>query len=305
MHRLRTTVFQTLHSLTLHKFRVLLNLLGLICGVSSVIAMLAITEGARLDTQRQFTALGATQIIIHSLQPIDDVDPAEQPAQDGDSVTFGLTEADLDRIVSIPNVTSATTVRANRDKEIDSSPEPIHLSQITVTIDSMENVNRADQSLDRILGNFHPRHDYSITVPRHLLRQAQSIERNYDVVLGSITSIALLAGGIGIMNIMLATVSARTREIGIRRALGARRRDIIEQFLIEATVISSSGGLIGVLVGMAVPPLYSELSGIPVVIRPWSPIIAFLIAVAIGVVFGVYPAHRAAMLDPVDALRTE
>ena len=99
MHRLRTTFFQALHSLTLHKFRVLLNLLGLICGVSSVIAMLAITEGARLDTQRQFTALGATQIIIHSLEPIDDVDPAEQPAQDGDSVTFGLTEADLDRIV--------------------------------------------------------------------------------------------------------------------------------------------------------------------------------------------------------------
>ena len=125
------------------------------------------------------------------------------------------------------------------------------------------------------------------------------------MVSGSIVSISLLAGGIGIMNIMLATVSARTREIGIRRALGARRRDIIEQFLIEATVISSSGGLIGVLVGMAVPPFYSQLSGIPVVIRPWSPFIAFVIAVSIGVIFGVYPAHRAAMLDPVDALRAE
>ena len=107
------------------------------------------------------------------------------------------------------------------------------------------------------------------------------------------------------MNIMLATVSERTREIGIRRAIGAHRRDIIEQFLIETTVMSSSGGLIGVLLGVAAPPLVSYLSGIPVVIRPWSPIIAFLIAVTIGIVFGVYPARRAAMLDPVEALRTE
>ena len=107
------------------------------------------------------------------------------------------------------------------------------------------------------------------------------------------------------MNIMLATVSERTREIGIRRALGAKRRDIIEQFLIETTVMSASGGIIGVLLGLAVPPLVARVSGIPVVIRPWSPIVAFLIAVLIGVIFGVYPARRAAMLDPVEALRSE
>jgi putative ABC transport system permease protein len=156
-----------------------------------------------------------------------------------------------------------------------------------------------------MLAQFHPKHDYSIAVPVELLKQAETTERTYKVVLGSIVSISLLAGGIGIMNIMLATVSARTREIGIRRAVGARRRDIIEQFMIEATVISSSGGLIGVMMGMVVPPLYSQISGIPVVIRPWSPIIAYLIAVSIGVVFGVYPAYRAAMLDPVDTLRVE
>jgi putative ABC transport system permease protein len=107
------------------------------------------------------------------------------------------------------------------------------------------------------------------------------------------------------MNIMLATVSERTREIGIRRALGARRRDIVEQFLIECTVMSSSGGIIGVLIGIGVPPVVSHVSGMPVVIRPWSPAIAFLIALSIGVIFGVYPARRAAMLDPVEALRTE
>ena len=158
-------------------------------------------------------------------------------------------------------------------------------------------------ALDSMLGQFHPKKDYAITVPLELLEKAEATQRIFNLVLGSIASISLLVGGIGIMNIMLATVSERTREIGIRRALGARRRDIIEQFLIETTVMSASGGLIGVLLGVAAPPLVSYLSGMPVVIRPWSPIIAFLIAVTIGVVFGVYPARRAAMLDPVEALR--
>jgi putative ABC transport system permease protein len=142
-------------------------------------------------------------------------------------------------------------------------------------------------------------------VPLELLEKAEATQKIFNLVLGSIASISLLVGGIGIMNIMLATVSERTREIGIRRAVGARRRDIVEQFLIETTVMSASGGLIGVVIGVAVPPLVSYLSGIPVVIRPASPIIAFLIAVTIGIVFGVYPARRAAMLDPVEALRTE
>jgi ABC-type antimicrobial peptide transport system permease subunit len=306
MRRLHTKVVQALRNLTMHKFRVLLNLLGLIFGVSSVIAMLAITEGARLYNQRQFAALGATSIIIRSVQPADDVDPSKDQTNNRDTLNLGLTTADFDRIMStIPTVVSATSLREHRKREGNSSADRIELAQITVTIDSMENVNHTALSLDRMFGQFHPQHDYSIVVPVELLRQAKATERTYNVVLGSIASIALLAGGIGIMNIMLATVSARTREIGIRRAVGARRRDIIEQFLIEATVVSSTGGLMGVLVGMAVPPIYSQISGIPVVIRPWSPIVAFLIAVSIGVIFGVYPAHRAAMFEPVEALRNE
>jgi ABC-type antimicrobial peptide transport system permease subunit len=306
MHRLSTTVLLALRNITLHKFRVLLNLLGLIFGVSSVISTMAITEGARLYTQRQFVARGATNIIVRSTQDGDDVGLSQHQTNDGDTLNFGLNYADFRRIMStIPTVVSATPVREDRKRERNSSDERIELSQVTVTIDTMEHVPRAAKSLDRMLRQFHPNHDYGITVPVELLQQAQATERNYDVVLGSIVSISLLAGGIGIMNIMLATVSARTHEIGIRRALGARRRDIIEQFLIETTVISSSGGLIGVLVGVAVPPLYSQLTGIPFVIRPWSPIIAFLIAVSIGVIFGIYPAQRAAMLDPVEALRND
>ena len=112
-------------------------------------------------------------------------------------------------------------------------------------------------------------------------------------------------GGIGIMNIMLATVTERTREIGIRRALGAKKKDITFQFLVETAVISATGGLIGVALGLAAPPIVAKFTGIPAVVQPWAPLLAFAIAVFTGVTFGLYPARRAASMDPVEALRTE
>jgi putative ABC transport system permease protein len=427
MHRLSTTIVLALRNLTLHKLRVFLTIIGLIFGVASVIAMLAIAEGASLEAQRQIAELGATNVIIRSNKPVDEVNPSKQQNNDSFIFKYGLTYKDFERIVgTVPTVVGATPLREFRqnvrhlefeiearivgvnpdfirltgqqvaegrfltdadlyycanvavlgsqtaeklfpygdpveqsirigedhfyrivgvtsykapsagtgsslaaqdfnkdvyiplstdrarfgevltnEKQGSYSAEKIELSQITVTVDAMENVKRTAEALDSMLQQFHPKHDYSITVPLELLEKAEATKRIFNLVLGSIASISLLVGGIGIMNIMLATVSERTREIGIRRALGARRRDIIEQFLIETTVMSSSGGLIGVLLGMVVPPLVAHLSGIPVVIRPWSPVIAFLIAVSIGVIFGVYPARRAAMLDPVEALRTE
>jgi len=174
-----------------------------------------------------------------------------------------------------------------------------------VAVNEMSNVKRTAEAIDSMLRQFHTKKDYTITVPLELLEKAEATKRIFNLVLGSIASISLLVGGIGIMNIMLATVSERTREIGIRRALGAKRRDIIQQFLIETTVMSGSGGLIGVILGLSVPPVVARLSGIPVVISAWSPIVAFLIAVMTGIVFGVYPARRAALLDPVEALRNE
>jgi putative ABC transport system permease protein len=140
---------------------------------------------------------------------------------------------------------------------------------------------------------------------RRDIQQIEASARHYSLLVGSIAGFAVLAGGTGIMAIMLLAVSKRTREIGVRRAIGARRRDIIAQFLIETTVVSCAGGLFGVLLGLAVTPVFSYFSGMPVVIRPWSPVIAFLVAVTIGVAFGVYPALRAAMVDPVDALRAD
>jgi putative ABC transport system permease protein len=122
-------------------------------------------------------------------------------------------------------------------------------------------------------------------------------------VLGSTAAISLLVGGIGIMNIMLASVSERTREIGIRRALGAKQADIIFQFLIETASLSLFGTAIGVIVGLAAPALVAYLSGMDTVVTLWSVVIASTVSITVGIVFGIYPARQAARLDPIEALR--
>ena len=184
--------------------------------------------------------------------------------------------------------------------------ERTQLSEITLTVHSEDLVPQTASMARRLL---EPRHrgsdDFEIQVPLELLRQAEHEKRIWNLVLGSIAGISLLVGGIGIMNIMLATVTERTREIGIRRALGARRRDITRQFLIESTVLSSTGGIIGVIVGIVIPLIVSSTSGLETVLRLWTVVLAFAISVGIGIVFGVYPAQRAARMDPIEALRHE
>ena len=143
-------------------------------------------------------------------------------------------------------------------------------------------------------------------VPYDLLLEAQRTARQFSIILGTIAAISLLVGGIGIMNIMLATVTERTREIGIRRALGAKRRDITQQFLIETVVLSGVGGLLGVTVGIAIPQIIVYF--IPdqkAIVTGSSVLLAFGISVAIGILFGLYPARRAALMDPIEALRHE
>jgi putative ABC transport system permease protein len=124
-------------------------------------------------------------------------------------------------------------------------------------------------------------------------------------VLGSIAGISLLVGGIGIMNIMLASVTERTREIGIRRAIGATRKQIIVQFLIETIVLSTIGGIVGLGIGIFIPLIITLLAGMPTVITPISIVLPLVISVGIGIVFGLYPAARAAEVDPIIALRHE
>ena len=182
--------------------------------------------------------------------------------------------------------------------------ERTQLSEITLTVADENMVSQTAAMARVLLGQTHRKgDDFEVMVPLELLRQAEHEKRIWNLVLGSIAGISLLVGGIGIMNIMLATVTERTREIGIRRALGARRRDITAQFLVETTVLSTTGGLVGILVGVAIPVVVSMFSEIETVLSSWSVLLAFGISVAIGIVFGVYPARRASLMDPIEALR--
>lgn len=413
-------------SLTLHKLRSFLTVLGLVFGVASVIVMLAIGEGASLEAQRQIESLGVRNIIVRSRKP-----PQENKQQDGTNDSFiliyGLTYDDLDRIQStVPTVTAVIPLREfpkdvrhlqyesparivgatpdyatmnslsistgrflrpidiemfrnvcvigselaeklfpvsnpvgrsiridekhfyriigvtnykapsagtgsslsaqefnrdvyipittdrmrfgellMRDEQGSFSAEKIELTQITVEVDGRENVKRTANVIESMLDQYHPRSDYAVTVPLELLERAEETKRIFNVLLGSTASISLLVGGIGIMNIMLATVTERTREIGIRRALGATQRNIVTQFLVETAVLSFVGGVLGVGLGLLTPRCVTWLSGRTTIVTFWSPMIALLVALAVGIGFGVYPARRAAQLDPIEALRAE
>ena len=180
------------------------------------------------------------------------------------------------------------------------------LSEITLTVTDQNLVSQTAAMARKIIEAHHPRtNDIEVQVPLELLQQAEEEKRIWNLVLGSIAGISLLVGGIGIMNIMLATVTERTREIGIRRALGAKRRDITIQFLVESVVLSSTGGLLGIAFGISVPLVVTYFSDIDSHIQWWTTPLTFAISVGIGAVFGVYPARQAALLDPIEALRHE
>jgi len=147
--------------------------------------------------------------------------------------------------------------------------------------------------------------DFEIAVPELLLRQEQRTKSIFNIVLGAIASISLIVGGIGIMNIMLASVLERIREIGVRRALGATQRDILSQFLCEAVMISTAGGVAGIVLGAAAAYGIERLAGITTIVSLLSVVIAFTVSFTVGLAFGVVPAHRAARQDPVDCLRYE
>lgn len=199
--------------------------------------------------------------------------------------------------------------------------EIVELSQITVSVKNIGEVDETAAAIEVLLRQFHDKEDYAVVVPKELLRQAERTRAMFNLLLFVIAGISLLVGGIGIMNIMLATVTERTREIGIRRALGARRSHIIQQFLTETVVLSSVGGLAGVLFGLACGPLFRMLrsaltavssEALPEVIYTieprialWSVLLSLFISLAVGILFGVYPARQAAYLDPIEALRHE
>jgi putative ABC transport system permease protein len=421
-----STVRLGIKSLLLHKLRSVLTMLGIIFGVCSVIAMLAIGEGASHEAQEAIKKLGSQNIILRSLKPPED---AKQSGMGRNMLLdYGLTYDDGARIQStIPGVRRVLPVRIIRENvrfaqnnvpcqilgtlpfymdivgldvargrfltdidernqdnvcvltvglaqrlfpyqdplqqsikvdsfyyrvvglvreknmpeqrtqagKMEGEPldnnvyiplstarsrfgevlvrrsagsqeiEKVELHQLTVEMQHIDAVETADPQIKTLLSRFHGKNDYEIIVPLQLLRQAEETKRIFNIVLGSIAAISLLVGGIGIMNIMLATVTERTREIGVRRALGAKRRDITLQFLVETVVLAVGGGLIGVVVGIMTPLAVSQLTTMKTIVTPWSVLLAFGISGAVGIIFGLYPAKSAARLDPIEALRHE
>jgi putative ABC transport system permease protein len=421
-NRLLRSVRLGVSSLMLHKLRSALTTLGVLFGVSSVIAMLAIGEGASAEAQEQIRLLGSQNVILRSVKPPEKQNLGNETTRVS---TYGLTDSDFARVSeTFPAVRRAVPVRELQQEvryreralsprvlatvpaylavtgrpigegrflteedqlrvanvcvlgwevarflfpfssplgervkigpdyftvvgtllprvPLGSSPagagdpvtdevflpletgrkwfgdlqvkirsgsrdmEEVQLHEIVIEVESAEEVPTVAAAAREMLKRNHRDKDYEVVVPLELLLRAQETKRIFNIVLGSIAGISLLVGGIGIMNVMLATVTERTREIGIRRALGAKRRHIVTQFLIETVVLSAGGGLSGIALGLAIPQVVEHLAKMRTIVTPAAPLLAFAIAAGVGIVFGLYPAWRAAHMDPVEALRHE
>ncbi len=408
----------------LHKLRSFLTALGVVFGVASVVAMLAIGEGASYEAQEQIRKLGSQNIILHSAKPPDG------QGSSGESRSmiseYGITLHDIVQIrQTVPGIRVVVPSRYiseniwNLDRSVDghvmgvlpiypemrnrhvlqgrffndlemrdmlpvcvinqtvagrlfqlSSPvgksvrvkgfyykiigiiedegqtvgadagggspsadaqaqvmipfttlmdqygevffrfrtggfeaEKVEFHEAVIRVEDVNMVESRAEAIRHLMKTNHKKEDWRIIVPVELLKQAERTKQIFSIVLGSIAAISLLVGGIGIMNIMLASVTERTREIGIRRALGARQNDIVVQFLIETVLLAGVGGILGVVLGLSIPLAVTKFAGVTTVIKMWSPILAFSISVLTGIAFGIYPARRAAMMNPVEALR--
>jgi putative ABC transport system permease protein len=226
----------------------------------------------------------------------------------------GITNRDIDQDVYFP-LTLARSVfgdQVTRRESGSQERKQIELSEIWLQVKSIEDVEPTALMAENIVRSVRPRViDVDVKAPIQILRQAEQLNRLFNFIMVGIASFSLVVGGIGIMNIMLATVTERTKEIGIRRALGARQNDITLQFLVETTVISLSGGLLGIAIGaggaVLLPIIVEATSGAiyPTQVTAWSVMGSFLVSGLIGIGFGLYPAIMAARMNPIEALRHE
>ena len=225
---------------------------------------------------------------------------------------YGLPVNDVNQEIYIP-ITSAlrrfTDVGTKMEFTASGGMKTSVESELTRFIARVDDVNRIQEAANILKATLDRRHnsvpDFTITVPEALLRQSRQTQRIFNIVMGAIAGISLLVGGIGIMNIMLASVLERTREIGIRRATGATRKDILGQFLLEAVILSFSGGLIGIVFGFSLTRIIAAYADWRTIVS-WEAIaLSFFVSVGIGVLFGVYPARRASSMNPIEALRYE
>jgi putative ABC transport system permease protein len=212
-------------------------------------------------------------------------------------------------LVTKLDVQKASRETGGDDSDNRESKKPVNyhqLDRLVVRVSDSGQIVALAEVISRMLQRRHNQVvDFQVMVPEQLLRQAQRTREIFNIVLGAIASISLVVGGIGIMNIMLASVMERMKEIGIRRATGATRRDIILQFLSEATLISVTGGVIGILLGVGLSYAIRQLAGVLTIVSVFSVVLAFFISISVGIAFGIFPARRAALQDPVVCLRYE
>ncbi len=220
------------------------------------------------------------------------------PASGGSTSFQGVAIGSADSEIYVP----ATTAR----RKFEASPLASPLDELVVRVEPGRSPGAAAAQIRALLDRLHAgEEDYELVVPELLLEQSRRTQRLFSLVMASIAGISLLVGGIGIMNILLATVLERTREIGIRRAVGARAQDIRFQFVVEAFTISLLGGAAGILVGIGLAKAVATWAGWSTLVTPSSVLLATGVATLVGLASGFYPAHRAASLDPIEALRYE
>jgi hypothetical protein len=333
------TLRQALVDLALHKFRSALAALGIIFGVASVEAMMSISEGARLETMGRIAVLGVDNILVHSVKP-----PGPGPRSrargcpiawsSGSSGKTSPTSAarfqrwptrwasatcgrtctppaaagdDINRYVFIPLATARALYGDVSSTQDAGAYETVcvELDAIAMQMADAEAVLPTARRLENYLAKTHARKDYELLVPMELLRQKAATQRIFTIVMGSIAGISLLIGGIGIMNIMLANVYDRRKEIGVRRALGARRSDILRQFLLEAAALTSLGGLAGVIVGYGLAWGVSHYANWPTALTLDGAFLGAGVSIGVGILFGLWPAYQAASVNPIEALRFE
>lgn len=221
-----------------------------------------------------------------------------QLAAQGD--TGGVQDEDLNNVIYAP----LNSVRLRMEDSASGRKDEIDALYLQLA-SADSSVTNAEIVRSILNSSHHNAGDFSVIVPAQLLAEQKRTEQLFNTVMVAIASISLLVGGIGIMNIMLAAILERTREIGVRRAVGARQRDIVRQFVIEATLISFAGGLVGIVLGFVMSELIAWFAGWSTVVTVGSILLAFLVSISVGLVFGIYPAMKAARLDPVEAIRYE
>ena len=211
------------------------------------------------------------------------------------------------RLAAMQNRGSFSMGNGNNDKQSELEKKNYHqLDRLVIQVSETSRLTSTAEVISRLLERRHyDVVDYEIEIPELLLKQQQRTNDIFNYVLGAIAGISLLVGGIGIMNIMLASVLERIKEIGLRLSIGAKKSDVVQQFLFEAVMISVSGGLIGVVLGITMALVVSEFAGIPTIISFSSIVLSFGVAATVGLIFGIAPARRAASQDPITSLRYE